>query len=58
MINNREYDDIPVSACCGADMPEWPDCDLCPLCLEHSEPEDSDADTPSEMNNWLRSAGY
>jgi len=36
----REFieDDTLYSGCCGAPMPDWPDCDLCPECKEHSEP--------------------
>jgi len=34
----------PISVCCGAEMPMWPDSDICPECKEHTDVEEDDDD--------------
>ncbi len=31
-----------MSQCCGVEMNDWPDSDLCPRCLEHTGVENDD----------------
>ena len=38
--HGKGYDDPPVSECCTAPMTNYPDSDLCPDCLEHSNPSE------------------
>lgn len=30
------YIPTPKSECCGVDMPDYDECDLCPKCKEHT----------------------
>ena len=40
MTGNK--DDTIYSACCGVEMPDWPDSDFCPACGEHTGATDAD----------------
>ena len=31
-------DAMPISDCCGADMPEWPERKTCPCCRNNTQP--------------------
>lgn len=37
-------EDIPLSDCCGTEMHEWPDSDICPGCKEHCGIEDGEGE--------------
>ncbi len=34
-LAGKAEDEQPVSNCCGVPLPDWPDSDFCPNCLEH-----------------------
>ncbi len=50
----------PISNCCSCEMPDWPDNDICPMCLEHSEPaeEELDEDEAAFNNDLLKADNY
>ena len=33
---------LDISDCCGAEMPDWPDSDICPDCGEHTGVDESE----------------
>lgn len=37
--HSRCPEDLPVSNCCGAEIQDWPDIDICPECKEHTDIE-------------------
>jgi hypothetical protein len=39
---------IPLSECCGEEMPNWPDSDICPCCLKHTGIEEDEDDGEDE----------
>ena len=42
---SEETDDKPLySQCCGVEMDNWPESDLCPRCLEHTGVESEELD--------------
>ena len=38
----RDGPKVPVSACCGIEMPDFDECDRCPKCKDHTSEEESD----------------
>jgi len=48
-------EDIPVSVCCGEEMADYPDRDICPRCGEHTGVETLTED--EEMFNGMKESG-
>ena len=35
-------EELPLSACCAAELPDWPDSSICPDCKEHTGIEEEE----------------